>query len=90
MSHYILIAVSTQTNNKSKILINVVQYACKNECESLEDMRFFNNAVKGVPCDSVMIHLLSGTNYFSHHGLYQSSLHNKHLHKCDYELLPGS
>ena len=55
MSHYILIAVSTQTNNKSKILINVVQYACKKACESLEDMRFFNNAVKGVPCDSVMI-----------------------------------
>ena len=40
MSPFILIAGRPQTNNKSNNFINVVQDACTNACESLEDMWF--------------------------------------------------
>ena len=43
MSPYILIDGRPQINNESKSFRNVVQYACTNECERLEDMRFLNS-----------------------------------------------
>ena len=55
MSLYIIIYGRPQTNNERNNLINVVQDACTNAYESLEDMWFLNSAVDGVPCDSVRI-----------------------------------
>ena len=55
MLPYILIDRHPQTNKESKKSINVVQDVCTNAFESLEDMRFLNCAVYGVPCESVMI-----------------------------------
>ena len=55
MLTYIIICGRPQTNNKSNNFIKVVKDACTNSCESMEDMRFFNIAVDGVPCEYVMI-----------------------------------
>ena len=55
MSPYIIIAGSPQTNNESKNFINVFQDACTDACESLEDMRFLNSTVNGLPYGYVMI-----------------------------------
>ena len=55
MSPYIIIAGHPQTNNESNFFIKNVQDAYTNARESLEDMRFLNSAVNGVPCESVII-----------------------------------
>ena len=55
MSSYIRISVCPQTNSERNNFINVVQDACTNAYEILEDMRFLNSAVNLVPCEYVMI-----------------------------------
>ena len=50
MPPYIIINRRPQTYYKINNFINVVQYAYTNACEGLEDMRFLNSAVYGLPC----------------------------------------
>ena len=63
---------------------------CTNACEILEDMRFLNCAVYGVPCESVMIQeaLL---NYMSGDVCYVGLIDKNHKVKNNrYQMIGGS